>query len=197
MANELTLEDIADIREYEREREDFRNRVIAMKKLRRVHVGEIVTFVFENKDTMRLQIQEMARAEKFSSDEHIKNELAIYNELIPGEFELKATLLIELVNEDELREWLPKLPGIQNHVHLDFDGKRVTAFEPTEERLTREDEITTTVHYLTFPFTENEKELLVAGPGKVELTIDHPEYKRSTVLEAQTVAQLQGDLKGE
>lgn len=195
MKDKLKLNDIADIREYEREREDFRRRIIATKKLRRVHVGEIVTFVFENKDTVRFQIQEMARAEKISSDEHIQKEIEIYNELIPGEFELKATMLIELVTEEELRQWLPKLPGIQNHIHLDFDGTRVTAFEPSEERLTREEEITTTVHYLTFPFTKDQQELLVAGPGKVELTIDHPEYMRSEVLSKDTLMQLQGDLK--
>ena len=33
----LTLEDIADLRAYEREREEFRNRIIALKKRRRIH----------------------------------------------------------------------------------------------------------------------------------------------------------------
>jgi len=194
MSNELTLDDIADVRAYEREREEFRAKVIEMKKNRRIHVGEIITLIFENRDTMRLQIQEMARVEKFSSDEHIEDELKIYNELIPGEFELKATMMIELVNESELKEWLPKLPGIQNHIHLEFDGMRVTASELNEERLTREEEITTTVHYLTFPFTQDQSELFRAGPGKVELAIDHHEYQRSAELSTETIAELQGDL---
>ena len=79
----LTLEDIADLRAYEREREDFRARIIELKTRRRVHVGPILTFVFENRDTIRFQIQEMARAEKIISDEGIEAELRAYNPLIP------------------------------------------------------------------------------------------------------------------
>ena len=44
----LTLTDIADVRAYEREREEFRAHVIALKRRRRVHVGLFVTFLFEN-----------------------------------------------------------------------------------------------------------------------------------------------------
>jgi len=196
MKNELTLEDIADTRAYERERPEFRARVIEMKKKRRIHVGEIITIIFENKDTMRLQIQEMARVEKFSSDEKIEEELRIYNELIPTRNELKATLLIELVNEDELKEWLPKLPGIQNHVHLVFGDLKVTAYEPNEERLSKEDEITTTVHYMNFPFTDDQRQAFLEVPSGVELSIDHPEYERSVLLSEESIQELQSDLQG-
>src|SRR5205085_11678087 len=80
----LTLDDIADLRAYERERAEFRERVIALKKLRRVPVGSIVTLVFENLETVRFQIQEMARAERMLSDEQIQGELDFYNPLITG-----------------------------------------------------------------------------------------------------------------
>ena len=79
----LALDDIADARAYERERAQFRDRVNALKKKRRVAVGPFVTLVFENRDTIRFQIQEMARVEKLYSDEAILHELDTYNPLIP------------------------------------------------------------------------------------------------------------------
>src|SRR3954454_23820396 len=114
----LTLDDIADLRAYERERPEFRQHVIALKKRRRIHVGEFLTLVFENATTIRFQIQEMARAEKTLSDEGIQTELDIYNPLIPEPGNLAATLFIELTSDAELREWLPKLVGIEQHLVL-------------------------------------------------------------------------------
>ena len=110
----LTLEDIADQRAYERERDEFRSNVIAAKKLRRVSVGPVVTLVFESRLTIRFQVQEMARAEKMVTDEQIQHELDVYNRLLPTPGELSATLFIELTSEEELRTWLPRLVGIES-----------------------------------------------------------------------------------
>ena len=112
----LTLGDIADARAYERERDAFRQRVIELKRRRRVHVGTLVTFVFENRDTIRFQIQEMARAEKILSDEAIQHEIDTYNALIPDPGQLSATVFLELRSKMELLEWLPKLVGIERSV---------------------------------------------------------------------------------
>ena len=79
----LTLDDIADLRAYERERDRFRAHIIELKKRRRVPVGPFVTFLFENRETIRFQIQEMARVEKIITDEGIQHELDVYNPLIP------------------------------------------------------------------------------------------------------------------
>ena len=153
-----------------------------------------MTFMFENRDTMRLQIQEMARVEKIVSDKKIEEEIKIYSELVPSSSELKATLLIELITEDELKEWLPKLRSIQNYIHLDFSGLRVSAFEIGEDRLTREEEITTTVHYLNFTFSSHQRVEFLSKDIAVKLVVDHPEYQRAQTLDAETIAQLQGDL---
>ena len=96
----LSLNDIADLREYERERADFRAHVIALKKRRRVHIGPVITLVFENRDTIRFQIQEMARVEKLITDEAIQGELDAYNTLIPEAGQLCATVFIELTADD-------------------------------------------------------------------------------------------------
>ncbi|HVC25152.1 MAG TPA: DUF3501 family protein, partial [Acidimicrobiales bacterium] len=112
----LTLADISDGRAYERERDSFRHEVIALKRFRRLEIGPIVSVVLENRTTLRFQIQEMARAERMLADEQIEEELAVYNPLLPGPGELSMTLFVELTSESELREWLPKLVGIERSV---------------------------------------------------------------------------------
>ncbi|HXW39067.1 MAG TPA: DUF3501 family protein, partial [Acidimicrobiales bacterium] len=121
-ARVLTLDDILDLRAYERVREGFRRQVIDRKRLRRVAVGPIMTFVFESLDTVRFQIQEMARAERILSDEGIQAELEIYNRLLPAPGELSATLFIELTSEEELRQWLPALVGVERSAAIEFGG---------------------------------------------------------------------------
>src|SRR5687768_10422295 len=153
----LTLDDIADLRAYERERDAYRERIIALKRVRRVPVGPIVTLVFENRDTIRFQIQEMARAEKLISDEQIQAELDVYNPLIPEPGRLSATLFVELTSEAALREWLPKLVGIERAVELRI-GDRVVRSVPEEsheKQLTRE-EITASVHYIRFELSPDD-----------------------------------------
>ena len=190
----LTVDDIVDLRAYERERDEFRAQVIALKKSRRVPLGDLVTIVFENTDTMRFQIQEMARAEKMLRDEQIEHEVATYNELIPEPGELSATLFIEITDPDALRKWLPKLPGIQRHITIDVAGAEVRGVEPDEERLTREDEITSTVHYLKFALTPEQQAAFADGP--VRIGVDHPAYQAETMLSDEQRAALAADFEG-
>jgi hypothetical protein len=170
----LTVDDIADHRAYEKERDEFRSHIIDMKRRRRVPVGDLVTIVFENTDTMRWQVQEMARAERMLTDDAIADQVTTYNELIPDEGELSGTLFIERTDDAKLREWLPKLVNIQHGVRFDLaDGSHVDAVPQDEERLSRED-VTATVHYLKFPFSPAQRETLTAGPASI--VVDHPGY---------------------
>jgi hypothetical protein len=181
----LTVDDIVDHRAYEREREAFRAEIIDIKRRRRIALGDIVTIVFENIDTMRFQVQEMARAERMLTDEAIAHEVETYNELIPGPGELSGTLFIELTDDAALRKWLPQLIGIEFHMHFELgDGSsRVQAVPRDEERLTRDD-ITSTVHYLRFPFDARQRAQLAFGPAYI--VIDHPNYQvRVELTEAQ------------
>jgi hypothetical protein len=188
----LTVDDIVDHRAYERERDDFRRHIIELKRRRRVALGELLTIVFENTDTMRWQVQEMARAERMVTDDAIATEVATYNELIPDAGELSGTLFVELTDDALLREWLPKLIGIQHHVHVELaDGSRVDALPEDEERLTRED-VTATVHYLKFPLTRERQRLFADGPTHV--VVDHPEYHARAELSADQRAELARDV---
>jgi hypothetical protein len=202
----LTVDDIVDLRAYERQREEYRRRIIELKRRRRVMVGLIVSLVFENRETIRSQVQEMARAERMVSDEEIQKELDVYNPLIPGPGELSATLFIELTGEDALREWLPKLVGIERHVELRLAGARGESVDGNgapevvrsvperahEEALTRE-EITASVHYIRFALTPHQIERFAAGP--VTVAVDHPAYGHETILGDETREELLYDLR--
>jgi hypothetical protein len=187
----LTNADIKDLREYERERDAFVAEIIALKKKRRIPLGDLMTVVFENATTMRFQIQEMARAERMLRDEQIAHEIETYNELVPDDGELAATLFIEITDADALREWLPKLTRIQNHIAIEVAGAVVPASEIDVERLTREEEITSTVHYLRFAFTDAQRVAFADGP--VVLAVEHAAYQARVELTAEQRAELLGD----
>jgi hypothetical protein len=194
----LTIDDIVDQRAYEREREKFRRHVIALKRLRRVGVGPFVTLVFENRDTIRFQIQEMARVEKIITDQGIQTELDTYNPLIPEPGQVSATLFIELTEKAQLEEWLPKLVGIETEVELRLGpsgGHRVRCRvdEAHLRQLTRE-EVTASVHYLRFELDADEVGAFAKGP--VTLAVTHPGYPHEVELPTATRAELLEDLRG-
>jgi hypothetical protein len=196
MTAALTLADVLDLRAYERVREDYRARVIARKRLRRVALGPIMTLVFESVDTVQFQIQEMARVEKILSDEAIQVELDIYNRLLPQVGELSATLFIELTSDELLREWLPKLVGIERELGFALGDDLVPSVpEEAHAAALVRDTITPAVHYLRFPFTPAQVEAF-AGPEEVALVAHHPEYEQHTELPDPVRQELLGDLRG-
>ena len=186
----LTNADIKDLREYERERDGFVAEIIALKKKRRIALGDMMTIVFENAATMRFQIQEMARAERMLRDEQIAHEIEVYNELIPADGELSATLFIEINDPEALRYWLPRLVGIEDYVKFVVGDAVVGAEELNADRLTRED-ITSTVHYLRFAFTPEVQQGFATGP--VRLIVDHPEYPVDVTLSDEQRDEVVGD----
>jgi hypothetical protein len=133
----------------------------------------------------------MARAERMLRDEQIAHELETYNELIPESGELSATFFIEIDDEEALQYWLPRLKRIQRFVHIAVGDDLVDAVETDEERLTREDEITSTVHYLKVRFTDAQRAAFAAGP--VAIVVDHPEYAARTVLTDDQRDEIVGD----
>lgn len=193
----LTIADIADARAYERERETLRSRVLELKQRRRIAVGTIVSVMFESRETMRYQIQEMARVERIFTDAGIQQELDVYNPLIPEPGQLCATVFIELTSDEQMREWLPKLVGIEESLLFRLPGlsepmntvRGVVRAEHAEQ-LTR-DHVTAAVHYVTFQFTSPQVAAFIDG---VALEIDHLAYGESVLLPEATVAELRGDL---
>ncbi|PSR32957.1 MAG: DUF3501 domain-containing protein [Sulfobacillus benefaciens] len=188
---QLSMADIVSNQEYEAMRPAFRQRVINLKKLRRLAIGPRISLVFENTETMRFQVQEMMRIEHIEDVEKIREEIEVYNDLLPSGLAIGATLLIELSQTDDMPAILRQLSGVEEHVMLEIESQQIHALaeagRSTEEK-------TSSVHYLTFPFTESDRILLMEHPESVALRIDHPGYRYQTKIPAETVSLLIGDL---
>lgn len=172
-SRKLTLDDIADLRAYERERDAFRAHVIAKRKLRRVTLGPVITVSFENRETMRYQIQEMVRVEKTMTDEGVQEELNAYNPMVPEPGQLCATVFVELTTDAQVREWLPKLAGLENAVSIRLADGSVVAGKVDAAHaagLTRDD-VTAAVHYLVFDFSAAQVEQFRTGPVTLQCTL--------------------------
>ncbi|SMC05431.1 Protein of unknown function [Sulfobacillus thermosulfidooxidans DSM 9293] len=186
----LTREDIVPIETYEQMREQFRRRIIDIKKVRRVDIGPRISVVFENRDTMRFQIQEMCRIEQITQPELIQQELDVYNDLLPLGYAIGATLLIALSQEDNMPEILRQLSGVEEHVYLETDKFRIHA----QAELGRStEEKTSAVHYLTFTFTKEQVQQFAESEHNT-IAIHHPHYDYGVALPEVTKASLLADL---
>jgi hypothetical protein len=186
----ITLDDILGFEAYERVRSKFRDDIIDKKKKRRISVGDKVCLVFENRDTVIFQIQEMLRAERITDLDKIREEIEVYNELIPKPGELSATLFLEIEDQSHLREDLLKFLGIDEVVFLKVGGQSVRG--RFEDERSKEDKISA-VQYVRFPLDPPASRAFVDGE-KTELMIDHPNYKASTVLTPEVQKALAEDL---
>jgi hypothetical protein len=175
---------------YQKARESFRQRIIELKQARRVVVGDKVTLVFENRDTVIFQIQEMVRAENISDLDKIRQEIDVYNELSPEPGELSATLFLEIEDQTHLREDLLKFLGIDEAVYFKVGNHAIHArFEAGHSK---EDKISA-VQYVKFPFSEEARMALVKGE-EAELIIDHANYKARALVDSWTRQSLVQDL---
>ena len=172
----ITRDSLLPLEAYARARPEFRERVLAHKKARTVHLGEHVTLLFEDELTVRYQIQEMLRIEKVFEEEGIRDELDAYNPLVPDGTNFKATMLIEYEDPDARKAALARLIGIEDRVWVAVDGcARVHAI--ADEDLPREnDEKTAAVHFLRFEFTPEMVAALKYGVG-LGIGVDHAAYR--------------------
>ena len=186
----IVLDDILGFAAYEKVREKFRDDIIDKKKKRRIALGDRVSVVFENRDTVTFQIQEMLRAEKITDLDKIREEIAVYNELIPDTDELSATLFLEIEDQSHLREELLKFLGIDEAVFLKVGERSIQG--RFEEGHSKEDKISA-VQYVRFPFDPQARQALRTGE-RAELIIDHPNYKARAVLAPDAQQSLAEDL---
>lgn len=187
----VTLDDVVGLERYEAMRDDVRRQVIALKRDRRVAVGNEVTFVFENHATMLFQIQEMLRAERITDLDGVRDELACYNALLPLPGQLSATMLIEITEHADIAARLVQLIGIDESVHLDVGGTTVPAeFEPgrsTEDKLSA-------VQYVRFTLPPAVRAAFRNPAVPVRLCIDHPSYRAEAMIEGGIRRSLIEDL---
>ena len=188
----LTPEDILPLAEYVRRRKEERRRVLDLKKRRRVEVGPVATFYFENRDTMWLQIQEMLYIEK-GGPEQIPDELAAYNPLIPNGSELVATIMFEVDDEIRRKNFLARLGGVENTIFLEFaDETVVAAPEQDVDRTTAEGKASS-VQFVHFPFTRAQIDKVRKAGTRAVLGFKHPSYAHMAVVPEEVRAALAED----
>ncbi len=193
----VTLDEIIGIERYEQVRPELRRRTIEMKKHRRVAVGDQVTFVFENHETMLFQIQEMVRAEHMVDLDRVRDEIEVYNALIPEPGELSATMLIEITEENRIRERLVSLIGIDQAVRMEIGDPARNGFRIAgefEAGRSKEDKLSA-VQYVRFRFTPAAQRAFANGTEPVRLVIDHPNYRHAAVIADPVRRSLQQDLE--
>ena len=190
--NKVAPSEILDIAQYEKARDEFRRRIIGLKKNRRLPVGQMVTFVFENHDTILFQIQEMMRAERIVDDDAIRREIDTYNQLLPDENELAATMLIEFPDAARIRDEITKFHGVNTGeaTYVRVGDERVPGVFDAGQS---DDRRISAVQYVRFRFSDAQREAFVTGANPVRLVIDHPNYRHETLISGVAHEELAKD----
>jgi hypothetical protein len=189
----ILRDDVRDLVQYEKVRDEMRHRLIGLKRLRRVPVGDRLTFLFENRDTVLFQIQEMIRTERIVKEEKILEEIETYSDLIPGERELSATMFIEVDDPGRIREVLDGLKGIDRGSTVTLRiGGRFQVPGIFEGGRSNEEKISA-VHFVKFPFSDSARDAFLDLREPVELVVDHPLYKGQTKIDGDTRQSLMAD----
>ena len=193
----IQTSEVKNLVEYEKVRESMRARIIELKKNRRVSVGENLTLLFENRDTALFQIQEMVRAERIVDEERVRDEVDVYNALVPEPGQLSATLFIEIpdlvrMSQEEVRRTVNRFQG------LDRDGVTLRigehALPARFEGGHSKEEKMAAVHYVRFVVPEAARAALADPAQAVRLVVDHPHYKAQQEVPPAVRAELLRDL---
>ena len=172
---QLIQADLLSTADYERQREQFRSQIIALKQRRRISVGPLITLVFENRETLRFQTQEMIRVEHILVPHKVQEELDVYNALMPGSGELSATLLIELTEQDRMKEWLDVFMGLDHGETVAIRAGTEQAFGLFEGGHSHETKISA-VHFVRFRPSVSMTAAFADLRQSVMLTVHHHDY---------------------
>ena len=176
---------------YEGIRDRFRARMLEQKRARYVSIGENMTALFENHDSALFQIQEMLRTERITQEKAILHELETYNELVPGDAELSATIFVEYPERDERERMLAALAGVEDDFYLVAGGERSRVVP--DERGT-DPSRTMAVQYVKFPLGPAALAAVRAAKGPVLVGVAHPAYTAEVELGRETLASLSEDV---
>ncbi len=175
----LVLDDLVPPAEYEHRRQDYRRHIIQLKQRRRISVGEYVTLVFENRETIQFQIQEMLRVERITEPDKIQDELDVYNAMLPGDGELSATLLIEITDEARMKELLDAFQGLDRGRTVALRVGREAVFAEFEGGHSNEEKISA-VHFIKFRPDGAFIDALASGQTPVSVSVQHGPYQHET-----------------
>lgn len=176
-------EELLDHRTYGDARDALRAEAMEQKGRRRIHLGEHLTFLFENADTIRYQIQEMMWIERMAREADIRHELDTYNQLVGDDGELGCTLLVEIDDPEERNRVLTSWLDLPRHIFVELESGEIV--RAAWDRAQVGDRRLSSVQYLKFP---------VAGAVPVAIGVDHPELSQRTALDDHQRAALREDL---
>ena len=190
----ITPGDVIPYEEYDRQREAFRRKIIALKQRRRISLGPVITLVFENRDTLKFQIQEMLRAERILDPVKVQDELDVYNALLPKQNELSATLLIEITDEAKVKEKLDQFMGLDHgeKVAIVADGEE--AFGEFEGGRSHETKISA-VHFVRFRPTASMQRTFADLTRPVTIRVNHGGYHEEVSTPGSMREEWLADLK--
>jgi hypothetical protein len=188
----LERQDLLTLEEYAEKRSSIRQETIQVKKLREVHLGEHIRMIFENKQTVQYQVQEMLRIEKIFESSEIQDELDVYNALVPNGANLKATMMIEYSDVAERIVALTELIGVEKSIYFQV-GNHEKAFPICNEDLERETDVkTSAVHFMRFEFTQEMIDDFIAGSA-IKVGSTHPNYDYEMTIDTESQKVLSGD----
>ena len=189
----IVITDLMNIIEYEKVRNDYRSELMDYKKMRRISLGPNITVTFENRKTMKFQIQEMMRAERMVHDNQIQEEIDVYNSLLPLVNGLSATLFIEVTDEAQIRPVLNQFIGLTDvkAVYFEIEDQKVYAeFETGREESNK----ISSVHYIQFNFNVPAKAAFFDNPESVKLIINYKNYNYTETINEKMYKSWSEDL---
>ncbi|MEC9050250.1 MAG: DUF3501 family protein [Candidatus Neomarinimicrobiota bacterium] len=189
----IVITDLMNIIEYEKVRNDYRSELMDYKKKRRISLGPNITITFENRKTMKFQIQEMMRAERMVHDNQIQEEIDVYNSLLPLVNGLSATLFIEVTDEAQIRPVLNQFIGLTEGkaIYFEIEDQKIYAeFETGREESNK----ISSVHYIQFDLDEKNMTDFLNDGIAVAITIDYNDYQCSEILTKTMRSSLIEDL---
>ena len=175
----ITLADLLSLDAYEAQRPAIRKAIMEHKKTRRVALGPNAMLHFEDYMVMRYQIMELMRTEKITAEDELVGELEAYNPLIPDGKNLKVTFMLEYPDEEERKQRLRQLLGIEELISIQIAGFD-SVYPIANEDLPRStDKKTSSVHFLRFEFSD---EMIEAARKGASLAIrsEHLNYQYAT-----------------
>jgi hypothetical protein len=190
----ITANDLISYEEYERQREAFRTKIIALKQRRRISVGPFITMVFENRETLQFQIQEMIRAERIVEPAKVQDELDVYNALLPQQNELSATLLIEITDEAKMKENLDQFMGLDHGEKVAIIAGGEEAFGEFEGGRSHETKISA-VHFVRFRPSAEMKKAFADLTRPVTIRAIHGEYHQEVPVPGSMREEWLADLR--
>ncbi|MFO0775562.1 MAG: DUF3501 family protein [Nitrospiraceae bacterium] len=189
----LLADELIEYAEYERQRDEFRRKIIALKQARRLAVGPQVTLLFENRETLQFQIQEMVRAERIVDPAKVQEELDVYNALLPGPGELSATLFIEITDSADIKRDLDAFQGIDRGPTVSLYVGAERAYGEFEGGRSNEVKISA-VHFVRFAPSAAWLAVLADSASPAHVRIEHGAYRYEVAVPPALREQWRRDL---